>query len=60
MRRISSLFISVAMVAGIATFTSSSVSAADVAPGVGSTSTFVPPAAISGLSIGGVGAARDG
>ena len=60
MRRISSLFISVAMVAGIATFTSSSVSAADVAPGVGSTSTFVPPTAISGLSIGGVGAARDG
>jgi outer membrane protein OmpA-like peptidoglycan-associated protein len=60
MRRISSLFISVAMVAGIATFTSNSVSAADVAPGVGSTSTFVPPTAISGLSIGGVGAARDG
>ena len=60
MRRISSLFISVAMLAGVATFTSSSVSAADVAPGVGSTSTFVPPTAISGLSIGGVGAARDG
>ena len=60
MRRISSLFISVSMVAGIATFTSNSVSAADAAPGVGSTSTFVPPTAISGLSIGGVGAARDG
>ena len=60
MRRISSLFISVAMVAGIATFTSHSVASAATAAGVPTTTTANGPAAVSGLTIAGVTSARDG
>jgi outer membrane protein OmpA-like peptidoglycan-associated protein len=60
MRRISSLFISVAMVAGVATFTSHSVASAATAAGVSTTTTATAPAAVSGLTIAGVTSARDG
>ena len=60
MRRISSLFISLALASGVTAVTTGNVSAAAVTAGTGTTSTIVPPSGVTGLSIAGAGAARDG
>ena len=60
MRRISSLFISLALTVGATTIATGNASAAAVAAGTPTTTTATGPAAVAGLSIGGVGAARDG